>query len=98
MSCARGVDSFTRRRRSRKIVRDVGRVDQVLKVVVGEPQFFDLDLQLLVDRGELLVDRLQFLLAGLELLGGERSSSFIACSSSFARLRFLDLRLVLLDR
>ena len=48
---------------------DVGRVDQVLKVVVGERQLLDLDLQLLIDGRQLLVDRLQLLLAGLELLG-----------------------------
>ena len=79
---AAGVESFTRSARSRKIGADVGRVDQVLEIVVGEAELLDLDLELLIDGRQLLVDRLQLLLAGLELLGRERSSSFIACSSS----------------
>jgi hypothetical protein len=48
---------------------DVGGAHQILKVVVGEAELLDFDLELLVHGGQFLVDRLQFLLARLELLG-----------------------------
>ena len=76
---------------------DLGRVDQVLEVVVRDRQLLDLDLQLLVDGRELLVDRLQLLLARLELLGGRPELLVGRLQFLVRRLRLLDLRLVLLD-
>ena len=76
---------------------DVARVDQVLEVVVGEPELLDLDLQLLVDRRQLLVDRLQLLLAGLELLGRRAQLLVHRLQLFVRRLGLLDLGLVLLD-
>ncbi len=49
---------------------DVGGGDQVLQVVVDLAGLVDLALELVVDGGELFVDRLQLFLAGFQLLGG----------------------------
>ena len=74
--------------------RDVGRIDQILKVVVAEAQLLNLDFQFLVDRGQFLVDRLQFLLAGLELFC-RRAELLVGGLLLFGRgLRFLDLGFV----
>ena len=51
-------------------MRDAGAGQQVVHVVVGPRQIGHLGLQFGVDRGQLLVDRLQFLLGGLQLLVG----------------------------
>ena len=94
-SRVRGVVNFTRSRAHR---RDVGRIDQILKVVVAEVELLDLDFQFLVDRGQFLVDRLQFLFAGLELFG-RRTELLVGGLLLFGRgLRFLDLGFVLFHR
>ena len=49
---------------------DIGRRHQVLHVAVGARHAFELHLEFAVDGLQLLVDRLQLLLAGLQLLGG----------------------------
>ena len=97
-SRARGVNSFTWSVAVEEDRADVGRVDEVLEVVVGERQLVDLDFQLLVDGRQLLVDRLKFLLAGLELLGCRAQLLVHRLELFVRRLRFLDLTLVLLDR
>ena len=47
---------------------DVGGADQVLQIVVGARNHVELEFQLAVHGLQLLVDRLQLLLAGLEFL------------------------------
>ena len=76
---------------------DIAGVDQVLKVVVREPELFDLDLELLVDRRQLLVDRLQLFLAGLELLCRRAQLLVHRLELFVRRLGLFDLGLVLLD-
>ena len=49
---------------------DLGRVHQILQIVVELGAVLHAQRELGVDGGELLVDRLQFLAAGLQLLGG----------------------------
>ena len=59
--------------------RDLGAVEQVLQVALGQRQVFDLEDQLAVDGLQLLVHRLHLFLGGRQLLVG--------------RLQFLDRRL-----
>ena len=77
--------------------RDLGRRDQVLQVVVDLAGLVDLDLQLVVDGGQLLVHRLELFLAGLELFG--RGAQLLVDGLQFlvGRLQLLGGRLGLLE-
>ena len=65
---------------------------------VGLAELVDLVLQLLVDGGQLLVDRLQLLLAGLELLGRRAQLLVDRLQLLVAGLQLLGRGFVLLDR
>ena len=69
-SAMRGVKRLIRNCVSRKQDADVGRGHQVLHIAVGARHAVQLRFQFAVDCLQLLVDRLQLLLAGLEFLGG----------------------------
>ena len=77
---------------------DLGGVDQVVNVVVGLNLLLYFDLQLLVDRTQFLVQRLQLLLACFQFFG-RRAELLVHRLQLFVRgLQLFGLRFVAFDR
>ena len=97
-STADGVKSEMPSSRSRKTVAIAVDAIRFCRSLLAWLELVDLALQLLVDGGELLVDRLQLLAAGLELLGRRPQLLVHRLQLFVARLQLLRVTAALLGR
>ena len=72
-----------------------GGVKEVVHIVVGLCEFFDLILEFRIDGGKLFIDRLKFLAAGLKLLVGALQLLVVRLQFLVGRCEFLIRRLQL---